>query len=119
MTIPRSFSFLASLIPVDEAGYRKLIETHKGKVTLVSFWATWCGPCRQELPALRALQVRYRNLQVLTISADEPENASKAQKLFEEAGFSGAGWIRSAQSDDAFISAIDRTWSGALPCLSV
>jgi len=43
-----------------------------GKVTLVNFWATWCGPCRAEIPDLVALQNKYRDqLQVIGISEDE------------------------------------------------
>jgi thiol-disulfide isomerase/thioredoxin len=44
----------------------------QGKVTLINFWATWCGPCRAEIPDLVALQSKYRDqLQVIGISEDE------------------------------------------------
>ncbi|MEO7191939.1 MAG: TlpA disulfide reductase family protein [Vicinamibacterales bacterium] len=43
----------------------------KGKVLLVNFWATWCGPCREEIPALVALQKRYADhLVILGLSID-------------------------------------------------
>lgn len=42
------------------------------KVTIVNFWATWCAPCRAEIPALVALQDNYRDeLQIVGISQDE------------------------------------------------
>jgi thiol-disulfide isomerase/thioredoxin len=44
----------------------------RGKVTLVNFWATWCGPCRAEIPDLIKLQDRYPDqLQIIGVSTDE------------------------------------------------
>ena len=44
----------------------------RGKVVIINFWATWCGPCRAEIPDLVALQEKYRDrLQVIGISQDE------------------------------------------------
>ena len=44
----------------------------RGKVVIVNFWATWCGPCRAEIPDLVALQAKYKDtLQVIGISEDE------------------------------------------------
>jgi thiol-disulfide isomerase/thioredoxin len=44
----------------------------RGKVTIINFWATWCRPCRQEIPDLVALQAKYRDeLIIIGVSEDE------------------------------------------------
>lgn len=51
----------------------------RGKVALVNFWATWCGPCREEIPHLVRLQERYPDqLQVIGVSTDEGDPADVA-----------------------------------------
>jgi len=52
----------------------------RGKVTIVNFWATWCPPCRAEIPDLIALQTKYKDqLQIIGISQDEikPEDVKR------------------------------------------
>ena len=48
-------------------------DSFKGTVTLINFWATWCGPCKAELPDLIALQKEYadKNLRIIGISKDQ------------------------------------------------
>ncbi|MGD0438794.1 MAG: redoxin domain-containing protein [Bryobacteraceae bacterium] len=107
------------LIPVDEAGFQKLVGSHKGKVVVYDFWATWCAPCRAELPQLVKLEAKLRSqgVEVITISADEPEQKAAAEKFIQKSGVQGPAYLRQAASDDHFINAIDPQWSGALPAL--
>jgi thiol-disulfide isomerase/thioredoxin len=56
----------------------------KGKVTLVNFWATWCPPCREEIPDLIKLQARYKDqLQIIGVSSDEGPVADVAKFVAE------------------------------------
>ena len=58
----------------DVAGKLFSLETLKGKVVLIDFWATYCVPCKQEIPAFVDFQTRYgdRGFQVIGLSVDDP-----------------------------------------------
>jgi len=107
----------ADLKPVDEAGYGKLVAGAKGKVVLVNFWATYCVPCRKEMPQLVALEAKLRakGYQFVTISADEPEQLKDAAAYLDKLKVPAPVYVRKAKDDDKFVAAIDGKWSGALP----
>jgi thiol-disulfide isomerase/thioredoxin len=114
-----SLPSLGALIPVDEAEFQKLIASHKGKVVAYDFWATYCVPCRAEIPQLVRLEAKLRSLgfELVTISADEPEQAADAEKFLKQFAVHAPVYRRQAKDDDKFINSIDTKWSGALPAL--
>lgn len=107
----------AALLPMDEGGFQKTVAAHKGKVALYNFWATWCLPCRKEMPDLLKLQanLKGRGFDLVLISADEPETEAAADKVLKQNGAAGSLYRKAAKNDEAFINAIDPKWSGALP----
>lgn len=115
---PKSIA-AGSLLPLDEVAFRRMVAAHRGKILLVDFWATWCSPCRAEMPKLVALFAaqKRRGLDLVTISCDEPEQESAAAQFVERQGAPSPHYVRHATSDDDFINAIDPKWSGALPAL--
>lgn len=62
----------------------------RGHPLLINYWATWCEPCKQELPILQKLQQEYAGtgLQVLTIAAIEQDNLGSIQALAQQMGLS-------------------------------
>jgi thiol-disulfide isomerase/thioredoxin len=55
----------------------------RGKVVVMNLWATWCGPCKEEMPTLAKLQAAYagKPVEVVEISIDSPEDAAKAKQF--------------------------------------
>ena len=63
----------------DLAGKTHSLADYRGKLVLLNFWATWCPPCREEIPLFIDLQKRYQKqgLQVVGISIDNPEAVAR------------------------------------------
>lgn len=55
------------------SGRRVRLSDYAGKVVVINFWATWCGPCREEIPAFVRLREQYhdRGLEIIGVSLDE------------------------------------------------
>jgi thiol-disulfide isomerase/thioredoxin len=63
----------------DLAGFKlegKLPDSLKGKVVIVDFWASWCGPCKDSFPAMNDLQKKYADKGLVIIGVNEDEEAS-------------------------------------------
>ena len=109
-----------NFVPIDEAGYQKLVQSQKGSVVIIDFWATYCKPCRAEMPQLVKLEAKLhaKGLRMITISADEPESMALAKKFLAEVGATSLpAYVKRPKDDDKFIDGIDPKWQGALPAL--
>lgn len=56
----------------------------RGDVVLINFWASWCGPCRQEMPVLSKLHDKYRALGFTVLGVNVEQDSGKARKLLRE-----------------------------------
>ena len=61
------------------------LKDYKGSLVLLNFWATWCSPCKEEMPSLDKLQKHYKldNLKIFAINVGQ-DNMEKASKFFQD-----------------------------------
>ena len=65
-------------------GTQVSLAAQKGNVVMVNFWATWCVPCREEMPHLQALYERYNSLGFELLAVNVEDNPAGARKWLEE-----------------------------------
>ncbi len=59
------------------------INKNDGKIKILNFWATWCAPCRKEMPSLDKFQAKNKDILVFPINVDKP-NKAKTKKFFKD-----------------------------------
>jgi thiol-disulfide isomerase/thioredoxin len=65
------------------------LQANKGKVVLVNFWASWCEPCREEMPAIEAFlkKNKSKGLEVLAITVDKPADMQQVKQIMQNYPF--------------------------------
>ena len=78
---------ISSVIFEDFSGTKINLKNYIGKLVIINFWATWCAPCKKEMPSLDKLYKdnRFKNLQVFAVNMEEP-NIFKTKNFFSELG---------------------------------
>jgi thiol-disulfide isomerase/thioredoxin len=73
----------------------------QGKAVFVDVWATWCGPCKKEIPALKKLEeeMRGKNIEFVSISVDEAKDKDKWLKMIKQEQLSGTQLFASGWND--------------------
>ena len=76
---------ISSLIFQDFSANKIDLTDYKGKLVLLNFWATWCAPCKKEMPSLDMLakDSLFKNLEVFAVNMEQP-NKSKTKKFFND-----------------------------------
>jgi thiol-disulfide isomerase/thioredoxin len=102
---------------IDAAGVAKLAKNDTDQLLVVNVWATWCGPCVQELPELVTMNRMYRGrkFRMVTISTDEPDKRDEALRNLKENHVSSLNYFFKGDSKDALAEALDKDWPGPVP----
>jgi len=106
----------ARVTQIGDAQLKQLLIPN-GKPLLVNFWATWCGPCREEFPDLVKIDNEYRGrIDFVTISLDFPEELDIAvPKFLSEMKAEMPTYLLVSPDENTIISSIAKDWNGALP----
>jgi len=62
------------------------LSEYRGDVVMINFWATWCGPCRQEMPLLDELYARYQRVGFNLLGVNIDDDSRRAMKMVDELG---------------------------------
>jgi thiol-disulfide isomerase/thioredoxin len=94
-------SDIAELALADLTGARQSLESFRGRVVVLNYWATWCEPCKKEMPDLAAIQSDYAalGLQVIGAAGDTAADTEKVLKFVREYKVNFPVWLGATTAD--------------------
>jgi peroxiredoxin len=106
-----------SIQPIDAEQVAKLVKNDTKDLLVINVWASWCGPCINEMPELVTMNRMYRgrNFKLVTISIDEADQKEAALKVLREKHASCTNYLLRSGDKDALADALDKQWPGPIP----
>lgn len=101
---------------IDDKQFSELLKP-KGKPLMINFWATWCGPCREEFPDLVKLDAEFKGkIDFITVTLDfEEEINTGVPKFLSDMKASMPTYLLVTPDETAAIATVSKDWAGGLP----
>jgi len=102
---------------IDAQGYQQLLDQYRGKPLLVTFWATWCEPCRDEYPMLNQLAKEYaaKGLNVVGVNLDDDGDKILMRRFMARYKPIFPNFRKKKGGESEFVQAVLPGWNGAIP----
>ncbi|HLZ93465.1 MAG TPA: TlpA disulfide reductase family protein [Candidatus Acidoferrum sp.] len=102
---------------IDAQGYQKVVQQYHGKPLVMTFWATWCEPCRDEYPMLNELAKEYgpKGLRVVGINFNDDGDLILMRRFIARYKPVFPNFRKHQGDEAAFERAVSPEWNGALP----
>jgi len=102
---------------IDALGYQKVLDQFRGQPVLITFWATWCEPCRDEYPMLNELAKQYapKGLHVVGVNLDDDGDLILTRRFIARYKPVFPNYRKKPGGEAAFVQAVLPGWGGAIP----
>lgn len=118
---PATTGAVPKIARLKPAAYAGMIKASAGKVVVVNFWATWCGPCVAEFPEFVKLTDEYKTkgVRFVHITADDMSDLKKAAAFLKAQKSNADQFIQDTDDPQQMIDQVFKDWPGTLPATFV